>query len=117
MDNTLVFNARDAKTRFGELLDESLGQPVAIKRHDRLVSYVVSVKLFDSMRERLQQLEDDLWVTKAEQAASMGYASREEVNAFLNDLKDVNNVEAGTHKPGAKVSAKPGRKTIPAGRK
>ncbi len=104
MSATLIFNARDAKTRFGELLDESLGQPVGITRHERLVSYMVSKRLFDSMKERLVQLEDALWAVRADQAMLSGNVSNDEINAFLNDFKEINNVEAGNDKAGAQVS-------------
>ncbi|WP_186104953.1 type II toxin-antitoxin system Phd/YefM family antitoxin [Burkholderia gladioli] len=81
---TLVtFSARDAKTRFGELLDAALGQPVGITRHDRLTAYVVSKRDFDGLRDRLQELEDMLWLMRAEAARTEGFASDEEVKAFL----------------------------------
>ncbi|MBV8261363.1 MAG: type II toxin-antitoxin system Phd/YefM family antitoxin, partial [Paraburkholderia sp.] len=48
---TLVtYSARDAKTRFGEVLDEALGRPVGITRHERLTAYVVSKRDFESLR-------------------------------------------------------------------
>jgi predicted nucleotidyltransferase len=37
-----VFNATAAKNRFGELLEASAREPVAIERHGRVVAYVVA---------------------------------------------------------------------------
>lgn len=82
-DALVTFSARDAKTRFGELLDEALGHPVGITRHDRLTAYVVSKRDFDGMRERLQELEDQLWLLRADLARADGFASEEDVKAFL----------------------------------
>ena len=82
-ETLVTFSARDAKTRFGEVLDEALGRPVGITRHDRLTAYVVSKRDFDGLRERVQDLEDQLWLAKADAARAEGFASDEEVKAFL----------------------------------
>lgn len=89
-----IFSARDAKTRFGELLDEALGQPVGITRHDRLTAYVVSKRHFDAMQNKIQELEDQLWLAKADLARKEGFASTDRVDAFLSDFRDTDNVEA-----------------------
>lgn len=81
-----TFSAKDAKARFGEVLDEALGHPVGITRHDRLTAYVVSRKEFEKMVEHVQHLEDQLWLAKAEAARNEGYASSERVSAFLSDF-------------------------------
>ncbi|MBB5607102.1 MULTISPECIES: type II toxin-antitoxin system Phd/YefM family antitoxin [unclassified Janthinobacterium] len=88
-----IFSARDAKTRFGELLDEALGQPVGITRHDRLTAYVVSKRHFDAMQNKIQELEDQLWLAKADLARKEGFASTDRVDAFLSDFRDTDNVE------------------------
>ncbi|WP_250482095.1 type II toxin-antitoxin system prevent-host-death family antitoxin [Caballeronia sp. NCTM5] len=97
--NLVTFTARDAKTRFGEVLDEALGHPVGITRHDRLTAYVVSKRDFDGLVSRVQELEDQLWLAKADAARNEGFASTEEVDAFLRNLRNVNdeskNDEAG----------------------
>jgi prevent-host-death family protein len=96
----VTFSARDAKTRFGEVLDEALGRPVGITRHDRLTAYVVSKRDFESLRNRVQELEDKLWLMQAEAARKEGYASEGEVSAFLQDARNPVNEskddEAGT---------------------
>jgi prevent-host-death family protein len=90
--NTLVtYSARDAKTRFGEVLDEALGRPVGITRHERLTAYVVSKRDFEGLRERIQELEDKLWLAQAELARKEGFASESEVSAFLRDARNPGN--------------------------
>lgn len=86
-----TFSARDAKTRFGEVLDEALGRPVAITRHERLTAYVVSKRDFDALVNRIQELEDQLWLARAEIARNEGYASPEEVSAFLSANRNADN--------------------------
>ena len=89
--HTLTFTARDAKTRFGEVLDEALGQPVAITRHDRLTAYVVSTRWFDALTKRIQELEDQLWLAQANAAREEGFASQSEVEALLSGERNVGN--------------------------
>lgn len=95
----ITFSARDAKTRFGEVLDEALGRPVGITRHDRLTAYVVSKRDFDALRERVQDLEDQLWLSKAQAARDEGFASASDVDAFLSNARNLghepNNDETG----------------------
>jgi prevent-host-death family protein len=83
-----TFTARDAKTRFGEVLDEALGHPVGITRHDRLTAYVVSKRDFDSLVSRVQELEDQLWLARADAARKEGFASADEVQALLSDSRN-----------------------------
>lgn len=46
--------AREAKTRFGELLDLAQREPVAIEKHGRRVAVMMSVQDFDEL-EALKQ--------------------------------------------------------------
>jgi prevent-host-death family protein len=100
-----TFSAKDAKARFGELLDEALGQPVAITRHDRLTAYLVSRRHYEAMLEKLQSLEDQLWLLKADAARTEGYAGRERVDAFLRDFDEGthNNEKTAVHETGPGV--------------
>lgn len=41
--------ARDAKNRFGELLDAAQREPVAIEKHGRRVAVVLSAQDFDAL--------------------------------------------------------------------
>lgn len=82
----VTFSARDAKTRFGEMLDEALGHPVGITRHDRLTAYVVSKREYEALVAKVQELEDQLWLLSAEDARKEGFASPEEVGDVQRKL-------------------------------
>jgi prevent-host-death family protein len=84
----LTFTAKDAKTRFGELLDEALGRPVGITKHDRLTAYVVSKRDFEQMLVTIETLEDQLWLAKAELARKDGFVGAEQVDALLSDVRN-----------------------------
>jgi len=55
----LKFTADEAKTRFGEILDNAQREPVSVMEQDRLVGVVVSARDFEAMRgfyaERLKR--------------------------------------------------------------
>jgi prevent-host-death family protein len=104
-----TFSAKDAKARFGEVLDEALGHPVGITRHDRLTAYIVSRREFEKMVAHVQDLEDQLWLAKAEAARNEGYASNERVSALLSDFSKGNtdNEEFENYESGNQLSGKP----------
>jgi prevent-host-death family protein len=58
-----TFTANEAKTRFGEFLDQAQREPVGVLKHDRMVGVLVSVQDFESMRvfyaDRLQHRLDE----------------------------------------------------------
>ena len=84
-----TFSAKDAKARFGELLDEALGHPVGITKHERLAAYVVSKRHFESMMSKIVELEDQLWLAKASAAKAEGFAHADDVTAFLADYRKI----------------------------
>lgn len=88
-----TFSAKDAKARFGELLDEALGQPVGITKHDRLAAYVVSKRDFEKMLANIENLEDQLWLAKADLARKEGFVGPDRVNGFLSNFGNINDVE------------------------
>ncbi len=81
----ITFSAKDAKARFGELLDEALGQPVGITKHDRLTAYVVSKRDFEKMLANIENLEDQLWLAKADLSRTEGFVGPDRVDALLSD--------------------------------
>ncbi|MES2129044.1 MAG: type II toxin-antitoxin system prevent-host-death family antitoxin [Pseudomonadota bacterium] len=87
----ITFSARDAKARFGELLDTALGRPVGITKHERLTAYLVSKVEYESMIEKLQELEDRLWLMKADAARKEGFVGAENVDALLNKFGNFDN--------------------------
>ena len=42
--------ANEAKTRFGEFLDQAQREPVRVMRHDRVVGVMVSAQDYEAMR-------------------------------------------------------------------
>lgn len=95
-----TFSAKDAKTRFGELLDEALGRPVGITKHDRLTAYVVSKRDFEAMVAKVQELEDQLWLARAALARNEGFVGAERVDAFLSDFRNINDAQINNDKNG-----------------
>lgn len=53
-----TFTANEAKTRFGEFLDQAQREPVRVTRRDRVVAVLVSAQDYEAMRvfyaDRLQ---------------------------------------------------------------
>jgi prevent-host-death family protein len=73
----ITMTANDAKTRFGELLDQAQREPVRVMRHNRLAGVVVSAKDYQAMRafyaNRLQHTLDET----AAAAARAGLTEKE----------------------------------------
>jgi prevent-host-death family protein len=92
-----TFSAKDAKARFGELLDTALGGLVGITKHDRLTAYVVSKRDFEALVARVQELEDQLWLAKADAARKDGFVGTEQVDALLSRIGDLDNEEVKNH--------------------
>lgn len=67
-----TYTANEAKTRFGEFIDQAQREPVRVMRHDRVVGVMVSAQDYDAMRafyaDRLRRTMD----RTAEQAARSG---------------------------------------------
>lgn len=93
-----TFSAKDAKTRFGELLDEALGRPVGITKHERLTAFVVSKRDFEAMLAKIDELEDQLLLTKAELARSRGFVGAERADALLNDFRAAEHAQNSNNK-------------------
>ena len=100
MTTATIFSARDAKMRFGEMLDAALGHPVGITKHDRLTAYVVSKRDFEAMLANIEELKDQLWLAKAELARKEGFVGAERVDANVSQLGTVDDAETGHHKGG-----------------
>lgn len=75
-------NASEAKGRFGEMLDLTRQEPVAINRAGRRVAVMLSAEEY----EQLQSLEDAYWGAMAEGAAKQGrFLSPAESMRFLQE--------------------------------
>ena len=79
-----TFTAKEAKTRFGEFIDQAQREPVRVMRHDRVVGVMVSAQDYEAMRafyaDRLRQIIDKT----ADQAARAGL-TEEALAALLAD--------------------------------
>ena len=79
-----TYTANEAKTRFGEFIDDAQRAPVRVMRRDRLVGVMVSAQDYEAMRtfyaDRLRQTMDRV----AEQAARAGL-SQEKLAELLAD--------------------------------
>ncbi len=92
----------DVTDRLGELLDEASISPIGITMHERLMAYIVSSSDYEAMLQRIQFLEDQLWLGKADAARAEGHADEKRVNAFLRDFSDgIDNEEAAIDKAGS----------------
>lgn len=97
-EHLTTFSARDAKARFGELLDVALGGLVGITKHDRLTAYVVSKRDFEALLVRIQELEDQLWLAKADAARKNGFVGSKHADALLSKIGEVGNEEVNNNK-------------------
>lgn len=79
-----TYTANEAKTRFGEFIDEAQREPVRVMRHDRVVGVMVSAQDYEAMRafyaDRLQQTMD----RTADQAARVGLTA-DKLDSLLAD--------------------------------
>ena len=79
-----TFTANEAKTRFGEFIDQAQREPVRVMRHDRVVGVMVSAQDYEAMRafyaDRLRQTMDKT----ADRAARAGL-TEEALAALLAD--------------------------------
>lgn len=98
----VTLSAQDAALRLDELIDEASGNPIGITGRDDLMAYLVSRSDYEAMLERIQFLEDQLWLSKADAARKDGYADKKRVGAFLRDFSEgANHEEAAPHKAGS----------------
>ena len=81
-----TFAAREAKTRFGELLDTAQREPVTIEKHGRRVAVVLSANEYDALVAiKREQLLAELQVGLDQLERGEGRAYDE---AGLDDLAD-----------------------------
>jgi antitoxin Phd len=75
----LTLTATDAKTRFGQVLQSALVEPVAIEKNGRELAYVISSQEY----RRLQEAEDALWGIRAKMAEAGGFLTTKQSNDWL----------------------------------
>ncbi|MGH6899398.1 MAG: type II toxin-antitoxin system Phd/YefM family antitoxin [Geminicoccaceae bacterium] len=74
--------AKEAKDKFGALLDAARREPVTIARKGRPVVVVLSIEDY----ERLEALEDAYWAERAAAAEQEGLIGAEEGEKLLSEL-------------------------------
>ena len=80
-----TYTAKDAKNRFGQLIDDVRSGPVSITRNGRNVAVMISAsdeKLLDHLG---QCLEEKYWSDRIAEAEEGGYLSAEESNKILRE--------------------------------
>ena len=75
-----TYTANEAKTRFGEFIDEAQREPVRVMRHDRVVGVMVSAQDYEAMRAFYSVLDGyslaDAMRSPARVATLLGLAPR-----------------------------------------
>lgn len=88
------FTAADAKARFAELLDLAAAHTIAITNDHQPPVYLMSAATYHGMVKRLEILDDQLWLMKAEENRKGGFASEAHTDALLRRLGDLRDEEA-----------------------
>jgi prevent-host-death family protein len=76
----LTYSANEARSNFAELIDIARRQPVAIAKHNRVVSVVIAKEDYDHFLE----LEEERWMNYKTHPAEN---ATEEVNARIEKLE------------------------------
>jgi prevent-host-death family protein len=79
-----TFTANEAKTRFGEFLDQAQREPVAVLRHDRMVGVMVSAQDYEAMRRFYANRLQHTLIESANVASQAGLTP-EALDALLKD--------------------------------
>ena len=78
------FTANEAKTRFGEFLDQVQREPVAVLRHDRMVGVMVSAQDYEAMRRFYANRLQNTLIESAN-AASQASLTPDVIEVLLKD--------------------------------
>ncbi len=77
-----LWKSTQAKDNFGELLDDSRKEPVKITRNNKEIAVVVSIEEYN----RLIDLEDSWFASKAKEASKQGYIGKNKSEALLEKM-------------------------------
>lgn len=81
-----IISAKDAKNRFGHLLNSVQLTPVEIQKHGTPVAVILSAEEY----YRLEQMEDSYWLNRATKAREGGFVSEESSEAMLAEILSEN---------------------------
>ncbi|MEN6356940.1 MAG: type II toxin-antitoxin system prevent-host-death family antitoxin [Armatimonadota bacterium] len=74
--------SKEAKEKFGMLVDTARREPVTITKHNRPAVVVISSERY----AELEALEDEIWITRAKKAEKRGYKSADESEAIISEI-------------------------------
>lgn len=80
----LAYTANEAKTRFGEFLDQVQREPVQVLKRDRVVGVMVSAQDYEAMRAFYANRLQNALAQNAGQAAAQGLTEAD-VQNLLSD--------------------------------
>lgn len=78
----VTVSSKEAKEKFGTLMDTAQREPVTVTKHNRPAVVVISSARY----AELEALEDELWAAKAKEAEKAGYLSVEESEAVIQGI-------------------------------
>jgi prevent-host-death family protein len=78
----VVVTSKEAKEKFGVLVDTARREPVTITKHNRPSVVVMSKERYDE----LEAAEDRIWIERAIEAEKGGFLGPEESEAFLKGI-------------------------------
>ena len=78
----VVLTSKEAKEKFGILMDTARREPVTITKRGRPSVMVLSIERF----EELEALEDAIWAARADEAAKGGFLSAEDTAKFIQRM-------------------------------
>lgn len=78
----VTLTSKEAKEKFGLLVDTAMREPVTITKHSRPTVVVISSERY----AQLEALEDESWTAKAQAAEKKGYLSEEDSEAFIQGI-------------------------------
>ncbi len=77
-----TFSAKEAKNNFGRLLDEARVGPVSIEKNGRKVAVLLSTEEY----KKFEEMEDAIWIKKANEAAKEGFLGASESAKFIQNI-------------------------------
>ena len=78
----VTLSSKEAKDKFGVLMDTARREPVTITKHNRPSVVVMSSERY----AELEALEDAAWLAKAREAEKEGYLGPEESEAVIQRI-------------------------------
>jgi antitoxin Phd len=78
----VTVTSKEAKDKFGVLVDTARREPVTITKHNRPTVVVISSERY----AELEALEDAIWIKKAKASEKSGFLGHEESEKFIQGI-------------------------------